>query len=192
MRSSYCLNLGSVSRPVSRHLRVIAPCGRASGSPRSEEPASDARRRPLRFGKPLERLSPTATRACATSSTRTAAARSASASRASHRPRALACNVTLWRRDGMPRCTRTHRPCRCAAGCTRRSGTDTHIPPLSATRSARTRRRPTRADARRAGSRSARRTRPSYAPTRILMTRSGSSASLDCSADPRARRPWRS
>ena len=46
-------------------------------------------------------------------------------------------------------------------------------------------------DARRAGSRSARRTRRSNAPTRISMTRSGSSASLDCWAGPRARRPWR-
>ena len=45
-------------------------------------------------------------------------------------------------------------------------------------------------DARRAGSRSARRTRRSNAPTRISMTRSGSSASLDCWAGPRARRPW--
>ena len=46
-------------------------------------------------------------------------------------------------------------------------------------------------DARRAGSRSARRTRRSNARTRISMTRSGSSASLDCWAGPRARRPWR-
>ena len=51
--------------------------------------------------------------------------------------------------------------------------------------------RPTRAGARRAGSRSARRTRRSNAPTRISMTRSGSSASLACWAGPRARRPWR-
>ena len=49
-----------------------------------------------------------------------------------------------------------------------------------------------RTDARRAGSRSARRTRRSNAPTRISMTRSGSSASLACWAAPRARRPWRS
>ncbi len=60
------------------------------------------------------------------------------------------------------------------------------------TRSGRTRPRPTRTDARRAGSRSARRTRPLNARTRISMTRSGSSASLDCWAGPRARRPWRS
>ena len=59
------------------------------------------------------------------------------------------------------------------------------------TPSGRTRPRPTRTDARRASSRSARRTRRSNAPTRISMTRSGSSASLDCWAGPRARRPWR-
>ena len=59
------------------------------------------------------------------------------------------------------------------------------------TRSGRTRPRPTRTDARRAGSRSARRTRRSNAPTRISMTRSGSSAGLDCWAGPRAGRPWR-
>ena len=59
------------------------------------------------------------------------------------------------------------------------------------TRSGRTRPRPTRTHARRAGGRSARRTRRSNAPTRISMTRSGSSASLDCWAGPRARRPWR-
>jgi hypothetical protein len=60
-----------------------------------------------------------------------------------------------------------------------------------AARSGRTRPPPTRTDARRASSRSARRTRRSNAPTRISMTRSGSSASLDCWAGPRARRPWR-
>ena len=58
------------------------------------------------------------------------------------------------------------------------------------TPSGRTRPRPTRTHAPRAGSRSARRTRPSNPPTRISMTRSGSSASLDCWAAPRARRPW--
>jgi DNA invertase Pin-like site-specific DNA recombinase len=44
-------------------------------------------------------------------------------------------------------------------------------------------------NARRAGSRSARRTRRSNAPTRISMTRSGSSESLACWEGPRARRP---
>ena len=58
-------------------------------------------------------------------------------------------------------------------------------------RSGRTRPRPTRPDAARAGGRSARRTRRSNALTRISMTRSGSSASLACWAGPRARRPWR-
>ena len=60
------------------------------------------------------------------------------------------------------------------------------------TRSGRTRPRPTRTDARRASSRSARRTRRSNAPTRTSMTRSASSASLDCWAGTRAGRPWRS
>jgi DNA invertase Pin-like site-specific DNA recombinase len=57
------------------------------------------------------------------------------------------------------------------------------------TRSGRTRPRPTRTKARRASSRSARRTRSSNAPTRLSMTRSDTSASLDCWAGPRARRP---
>jgi DNA invertase Pin-like site-specific DNA recombinase len=48
------------------------------------------------------------------------------------------------------------------------------------TRSGATPSRPTRANARRAGSRSARRTRRSNARARISMTRSGSSASLNC------------
>src|SRR5436305_3087729 len=60
------------------------------------------------------------------------------------------------------------------------------------TRSERTRLWPTRTDGRRASSRSARRTRRSNAPTHISMTRSGSSASLDCWAGRRASRPWRS
>ena len=56
------------------------------------------------------------------------------------------------------------------------------------TRSERTRPPPTCMDARPASGRSARRTRPSNAPTRISMTRSGSSASSACWAGPRARR----